>query len=465
MKEDSSREELSPRFRPAPVALSGVALALTLFGCGSASTPPPEDPPAPPVEALEARSGSLPLEERLNGVVRADNQVVVRPEVSGRVVEVLVESGDAVTKGQALVRIETQGLRDQLRQAEADLRLAKASAAEARARRAELEAEVTRTRRLASEALVSELQLETLEARLEAAGAVAEQAEAGVEQAAAVVDERRFDLGRAVVRAPSSGRVGRREVEVGTLAGPDTALFVLGNLDDLLVEVPLSEAMLAYIEVGHPVRITPRDAAAEAEPLRASLTRISPFLERGSFTTTAEIDLEGVDSALRPGMFVNVDVLYGESETATLVPTSALWEDPRSGVEGIYVFTESPAGAPEQVVDAPPEEPSDKDFAVELRSVRVVAEGRAVLGVEGVEPGEWVVVLGQNLLAGSDAPRARVRSTGWPRVLELQDLQRENLLADFHQKQRRLAQERGAEPPSNAEYLASARAAVSGGQP
>jgi RND family efflux transporter MFP subunit len=450
-------------------------LVAMLAGCGDEAALEEVVVPVPPVEALQARSGSLPLEERVNGVVRADNQVVVRPEVSGRVIEVLARSGDAVVQGQPLVRLDAQRLRDQLRQAEADLRLAEAGAAGARARRAELEAEVTRTRELAAQDLVSTLELETQEARWNAAQAAAAEAQARSDQAAAVVDERRFALERAVVRAPTSGRVGRREVEVGSMADPGTPLFVLGDLDDLVVEIPLTEQMLSFVRVGQPVRITPRTggragtgSGGEPQPVRATLSRISPFLERDSFTTLGEIDTEGAAAGLRPGMFVTVDVLYGESEQATLVPASALWEDPRTGVQGIYVFTE-PLGASAQVAagggtgmqaaGAMPADPSEQDFAVELRPVEVVAEGRAVLGVRGVAPGEWVVVVGQHLLAAADSPRARVRAASWERVLGLQDLQREDLLTNFLAKQQRLGRERGAQPPSNDDFLRGAPAA------
>lgn len=465
----------SPRLSGPLLTLASILLPLLLAACGTKGPVQDAEAPAPPVEALQARSGTLPLEERLNGVVRADNQVVVRPEVAGRVVEVLVRSGDAVERGQPLVRLDPQGLREQLRQAEADVRLAGAEADEARARVAELEAEVVRTRKLAAEDLVSDLDLETLEARLDAAEAAAARAAARVEQARAAVSEEEYDVDRAVVRAPASGRVGRRGIEVGTMVAPDTPLFVLGDLDDLVVEIPLTEAMLEYVEAGQPVEITPRQGS---RTLEATLSRISPFLEAGSFTTTGEIDLDfsGREDGvrLRPGMFVTVDVLYGESERATLVPASALWEDPRTGVQGIYVFTEAPAGAGTEAVEDPdgegrpepvvadegvPADPSEASFAVELRPVQVVAEGRSVLGVEGVRPGEWVVVVGQYLLAGADAPRARVRTTTWDRILGLQELQREDLLTGFLEKQQRLARERGAEPPSNEEFLRAAPAA------
>ncbi len=454
-------------------------LAALAAGCGDEAVESAETRP-PAVEALPARSGSLPLVRRVNGVVRADNQVVVRPEVAGRVVEVLVKSGEAVRQGQPLVRLEPQGLSDQVRQAEADVRLARAAAAEARAEVAELDAEVTRARVLAAEGLVSDMDLETLEARLDATQAASDSAEARVEQAGATLDERRFGLERAVVRAPASGHLGRRGVEVGTIVDPGTALFVLGDLDDLVVEVPLTEGMLAYVEEGQPVAVRPRDDRSAGDGrgpgagdrvFEANLSRISPFLERGSFTTTGEVDLPG-DVSLRPGMFVTVDIRYGESERATLVPATSLWEDPGSGTTGVYVVAED-AGL------TPPDDPSPRSEGrraedvpdtvrrVAFRPVTVLAEGSGLVGVEGVEPGAWVVTVGQHLLdrqradAEDEPVTARVRSTSWQQVTALQDLQREDLLQGFVDKQRKLARVFGAELPENEAEAEAALARVS----
>jgi len=454
-----------------PLAL---LLAFLTAGCGGEAAEAPEARP-PAVEALPAKAGSLPLVRRVNGVVRADNQVVVRPEVAGRVVEVLVKSGESVRQGQPLVRLEPQGLREQVRQAEADVRLARAAAAEARAQVAELDAEVTRTRTLAAEDLVSDMALETLEARLDAAQAAADSAEARVEQSTSSLDESRFGLERAVVRAPSSGRLGRRGVEVGTIVDPGTQLFVLGDLDELVVEVPLTEGMLSFIEEGQSVEVRPRGdgsgdgrgPGAAGRVFAATLSRISPFLEPGSFTTTGEIDVEG-DVALRPGMFVTVDIRYGESERATLVPASTLWEDPGSGTTGVYVVEEADGLAPP--ADPRPrsegrraEDVPDTPRRVAFRPITILAEGSGLVGVEGVEPGTWVVTVGQHLLdrreadAEGEAPTARVRATSWEQVIDLQELQREDLLQGFVDKQRKLARVLGASLP---ESEAAAEAAL-----
>lgn len=427
-------------------ALGTLSLAVTLAACVPGEKEGAEDrgPQAvPAVEALPARSGTLPLEERVSGRVRSHNQVVIRAEIEAPIVEVMAASGAAVERGQPLVRLDDNALREQLRQAEANLRLTAAEAAEARARVAELEAQVVRTRALAAEELVSELELETQEARRAAGKAGAEAAEARVDQARATVDERRDALGKTLVRAPVSGHVGQRNAEVGMIADPATPLFVVGDLSELIVEIPLTESMLSYVRSGLPVRIT---AQSLAQPLRAELSRVSPFLAAGSFSTVGEVDVANPDGRLQPGMFVTVDVLYGESESATLVPSSALWEDPRSGVVGVYVV--DMAGAVPASTEL-----SDEERGVEFRPVDVLAEGAATVGLRGVEQDEWVVIVGQHLLHGQDATSARVRPTTWERVLELQGLQREDVLRGFLDKQQRLARTRGAEPPTNREFL------------
>lgn len=438
---------------PARAGLSLICLPLALLAGCSRPQAEAEPAPAPAVEAVQAKSGALPLVERLSGTVKARNQVAIRPEIEARVVEVLVESGAAVRRGQPLVRLDDRRLQDQLRQAAASLQLAEASAAEARARVAEAEAETVRSRRLAEDELISPLDLETLEARLDAVEAAAAQSEARVAQAKATLAERRSDLARAVVRSPVDGRVGQRNAEVGMLADPGGVLFMVGDLGELRVEIPLTEAMLSYLEEGQRVRILP----ADGEPIEARLTRISPFLDERSFSTVAEIDLAADgDPTLRPGAFVAVDVYYGESERVTLVPASAAWEDPQSGVLGVYVLTS--ADGLEPPAEGETAALGERGHPVELRPVEVRAEGGGTLGVEGVDEGEWVVVQGQQLLAGVAAGElaARVRPASWERVLALQDLQREDLLRRFLAKQRRYAEERGARPPSNEEYLAPA---------
>jgi len=218
---------------------------------------------------------------------------------------------------------------------------------------------------------------------------------------------------------------------------------VVGDLDDLVVEIPLTEEMLGRVEEGQPVRI--RAAGTGAAPLVGRLARISPFLAASSFSTVGEVDVDNRGGTLRPGTFVTVDVVYGHSEPATLVPAVALWEDPRTGAAGVFVMAADGA--------APDGELSAAARPVALRPVELLAAGDGAVAVRGVEPGEWVVTVGQHLLARDGAGAARVRATTWERVERLQSLQREDLLEGFLAKQREIARTRGATPPTHEEYV------------
>lgn len=429
-------------------SLSAFLFLPTIFvlasACGGEGDPEAdaEGTEKPYVEIVEAREGSVPLEERVSGIIRAENQVSIRAEIEAPVVEVLVRNGQAVRKGQPLVRLDPETLRDQARQAQAALEVARASVVEASSRVTEIESRAARLRSLAAENLISQQDIDTLDAELASARATAAQERARVSQAEATLAERSRALERSVIRAPISGTVGRRNAEVGMIARPSDILFVIGDLEELIVEVPLTEEMLGYVRQGQAVRI--HSARLDGGSVEGILSRISPFLETASFSTVGEIDIPNPGQRLQPGMFVQVDLLYGESEHATLVPTSALWEDPASGDMTAWIVTDPrPAGT----------EPDDT-ATVERRKISVIGEGRLAAAVGGVQPGEWVVVLGQHLFREPKG-EARLRSTTWERVAELQNLQREDLLADYLAKQQRLAEMIGKRPLGNEEFLGS----------
>ena len=397
---------------------------------------------APLVEAVQARAGALPLTERVTGTVKARNQVEIRAEVSSPIVEVYVRGGEKVRKGQPLVRHRDDELRDQLRRAEADVQVAEAGSRQERARVAELDAQVRRSRTLAQDQLISAAELERLEAQLAAARAGADEAEARIAQARAIANERRSALSRTLVRAPVDGWIGQRNAEVGMLPRTDSLLFVIGDLDKVIVDIPITQELLGRIRPETPVQLHPR----EGEPIRATITRVSPFLAAGSRSTVAEIELPNEAGRLTPGMSIRVDVIHGESGRATLVPLSALYEDPQSGRISVFVVSSMSGGQQEQ------------ERPVTQRAIEVVARGAGTAGVNGVNAGEWVVSIGQHLLARDASPAARVRAATWERVMELQGLQREDLLVQFLDKQQQIAKTRGAEPPTLEEYVGGTKA-------
>jgi len=434
----------------ARLASVSLTLLLLLSGCGGSSNNGPQpsqgqsDNSPPSVEAVQARDGTLPLEERMSGTVQARNQVAIYPEVSQPVVAVEAQTGDYVEEGEPLVRLRRETYAQQVRQAEASLRNARAEAKGAKASLDELRAQLKRTKRLAEQEFESEQQLESLRAQVAQAEAAYEQAQAQVEQAQATLEERETALRQTVVRAPISGYVGQRNVEVGQRVGPDTRLYVMGDLDVVKVNVQVTDRMFGRIRPGQTARIR---VPQEDTVLTASVTRMSPFLSEESYSAEAEIEVPNENRLLNPGMFVEVDVAYGESERATIVPLSALYEDPASNTRGVFVAptlgTEIPVEEPDSFdEDNPP--PLTPPTPTTFREVEVLAEGEQTAGVRGVEPGDLVVTVGQNLLDNDTGGRvdARVRPLPWSRLLALQRLQDTDLLNRVLDRQQRLAKQR-----------------------
>lgn len=389
----------------------------------------------PAVEAVKARFGSLPLSERLSGTVIAKNQVALFSEISGKVSEVLVETGEKVRAGTPLVRIQDNQYKEQVQQAEAGLKISKAQLRQAQASLNELESQYKRIKTLSDKDLSSDLELERVEAQLESARADEELAQAQVDQARSNLQEQQDLLAKTIIRSPINGTVGQRNAEVGMQVNTNTRLFTVGDLDQLKIEVVLTENMLQNIEVGQTARIYAGSNDNNVEVIAAKLDRISPFLNTVTRSTEAEIDVENEGSLLRPGMFVPVDILYGESQQATIIPTSALYTNPTNGQEGVFVAT-SLGSEVEAIEDSSSDGPSalTQPIDVQFRPLNVIAEGRMELGVSGIEPGSWIVTVGQDLLS-QGRNQARVRTSTWERILSLQGLQRQDLLNQVLEEQ------------------------------
>ncbi|WP_263791718.1 efflux RND transporter periplasmic adaptor subunit [Salinibacter sp.] len=434
----------------ARLAFVGLTFFLLLSGCGSSSDE--GDAPRrgqgnsspPSVEAVQARDGTLPLEERMSGTVRARNQVAIYAELSQPVVAVEAQTGDYVEKGEPLVRLRRVTYEQQVQQAKAALRTAKAEAQGARASLRELRSQLKRTERLADQDFESQQQLESLRAQVEQAEATYEQAQAQVEQAESALQERETTLRRTVVRAPISGHVGQRNVQVGQQVGPDTRLYTIGDLDSVKVHVEVTDRMFGRVRPGQTARL---HVPQQDTVIQASVTRMSPFLSEESYSAEAEIVVPNASGLLNPGMFIEVDVAYGESERATIVPLSALYENPGSNARGVFVAptlgTEIPVDVPESFDEANPP-PLTPPTPTTFREVEVLAEGQQTAGIRGVEPGDWVVTVGQNLLESGAGERvdARVRPVPWSRLMALQRLQDTDLLNRVLERQQRLADQR-----------------------
>lgn len=406
-------------------------MALLLTGCGSDGerTGNNNNVSIPSVETVQAQFGSLPLEERLSGIVRAQKQVEIYPRISAPVEEVYVQNGDRVDEGTPLVRLRDTEYRERVRQAEANLRINEAQVKQAEASLREAQSQLRRERVLSERDLSSEIEIERLEAQLESAEANLELALAQVDQAESNVEEQKDALTQTVIRAPIDGTVGQRAVEAGMLVNTNNRLFSIGDLNDAKVTVNLTERMLTYIQIGQNVRVHSDNLGDII--LEGQVSRISPFLGAGNFSTEAEIDIANTSDILLPGMFVTVDIFYGESEQATIIPLSAIYRHPRTGETGVFVAPDFGAEVePVEEVDSSNPPPLSDPQVVEFVPINVIARGRESAGVTGVQSGDWVVTVGQSLLINNESGTARIRAVSWNRTMDLQRLKPQDLLRE-----------------------------------
>jgi RND family efflux transporter MFP subunit len=424
--------------------IAGAAAALLLAACypSADADSAGDEQTIPAVEAVQVRQGTLPLEERLAGSVVSRNQTDIYAEVSGRIVEVLASDGDRVEAGAPLVRLRATDFEEQLLQAEAGLRVADARVKQAEANNTRAQAALRRMETIVQRNLGSAAELEGAQAEALSAEAELLLMQAERQQAASLVEERRSALGETTIRAPITGIVGGRNAEIGQVATTSAPLFVIGDPSSMRVTITLTQRMLGYIETGTPVNIV-SDAAPE-QPLVAKISRISPFLHPVTRTTNAEIDVEEHRTLLRPGMFVTVDVLYGESEAATLVPNNAIYTDASEGREGVWIARVDEANAPLEPGSgaAPPRDDLDPagPVAVEFLPIEVIARGRQSAAVEGVEPGQWVVTVGHELLSRNETGKAVIQPTPWEHIMRLQQMQTRDLLDLIQRKQEEAAE-------------------------
>lgn len=423
------------------MATAAAVLLLTACYASEDGDADADEQTIPAVEAVQVRQGTLPLEERLAGSVVARNQTEIYAEVSGRIVEVLASDGDRVEAGTPLVRLRATEFEEQLLQAEAGLRVADARVKQAEANNTRAQAALRRMETIVARSLGSATELEAAQAEASSAEAELLLMQAERQQAASLVEERRIARDETTVRAPISGIVGGRDAEIGQLATTSTPLFVIGDLESMRVTITLTQRMLGYIETGTPVAIV-SDVAPD-RPLAAEVSRISPFLHPVTRTTNAEIDVEEHGALLRPGMFVSVDVLYGESEVAALVPNNAIYADSRRGMEGVWLARVDEANAPREPGlsaarrdDLDPSGPVNVEFV----PIEVVARGRLASAVEGVEPGQWVVTVGHELLSRNETGKAVIQPTPWEHIMRLQQMQTRDLLDLIQRKQEEAAE-------------------------
>ncbi|MFQ5698798.1 MAG: efflux RND transporter periplasmic adaptor subunit [Myxococcota bacterium] len=298
----------------------GLALAGLLFGCG------PEAQESRPVGApvVLANVELRDLQERIEapGELVAKNRAQIAAEVDGQITAVLVDEGDSVEPGAEIVLIDPD--RQEMRLEDAEARVAEARADVTERERSLRRTRALRRRDVASQAQVDEAatQLATARARLLAA-----QANLGVARRA---------LADSKLRAPFAGLIARRLVSRGEYVRSGQPLFELVSLDPIEVEFRVVETDSGRVRKGQPVDV--RVAPFPDRVFRATVSIISPTLDRRTRTLRVKALLHNPGGTLRPGLFARVDLGIAERHAVTMVPEEAVLQR----ADGSIVFRALP---------------------------------------------------------------------------------------------------------------------------
>jgi RND family efflux transporter MFP subunit len=256
----------------------------------------------------------LPLLQA-TGYVSARRQATVSAQITGTLVQVLIEEGDKVTAGQVIARLDDAALRAELNTALVSAEAAAAQVGQLQAQLAQAVADARRASELSGIGILSKQSEEqsltsvaTLKAQLEASLKTAEVARSQITRA-------KVNLDFTVVRAPFAGVVSEKAAEVGEIVSPLSAsggftrsgIGTIVDMDSLGIDVDVNEAYIGQVKVSMPV-----EAVLGAYPdwrIPAHVIAIVPTADKGKATVKVRIALEQKDPRIAPNMGARVSFL------------------------------------------------------------------------------------------------------------------------------------------------------------
>ena len=271
------------------------------------------------------------------GTLEAASRFSVAPKVSGRLLRLEVDIGDAVSRGQEVGRLDDDEFVQQLAQAEAELEIANANVAEAASARLVAQRDYERVRALRQRDIASESDLDAAEAQLRAAEARVKVAEATVLQRRAALETARLRLSHTRVTADWTGGgeirlVGERFADEGGTLSANEPLFSLLDIDTVRAVIFVTERDYGRLRIGQ--RAALRTNAVPGRSFEASVARIAPQFRENVRQARVELSLENQDRLLKPGMFARLEIELGREEDALVVPIDSLVR--RNGVTGLF---------------------------------------------------------------------------------------------------------------------------------
>jgi membrane fusion protein, multidrug efflux system len=299
-----------------------------------------------PVAALIAQPVELEVVLRGSANLRARERVEVLPKQAGVVGRILVEEGAVVRAGQPLAALDDEEWRLQAQQAEARAQAARDASERGVA--------------LHAQGHLADQELERL--RSEAAVAAADR------------DLARLRVRNSVIQAPIGGVVTHRFIERGQLVNSSTPAFTVADLSRLEADVGVPEREAGRVRTGQSARVRVEGVGISVP---GRVARVRPVVDPGSGTVLVTVEVEPQSAmSLRPGQFVNVDIVTETLEERIALPRTAVLVD--GAVPRVFLVEDG--------------------RAVEREVALGTSQGDQVELRQGVNPGDTVVVVGQDNL-------------------------------------------------------------------
>jgi membrane fusion protein (multidrug efflux system) len=308
-------------------------------------------PPPTAVTTLVVKQETWPSTLNLIGTATAIQGVTVSADLPGTVDKINFQSGQAVHAGDILVELDTRQERAQLAAAEADRDLARIN--------------YGRQQQLVKEGVI---------ARTEFDNASAQQ-----KSTEAKVGEIKASIDRKNIRAPFTGILGLRQVNLGQYLAAGQAIVSLQALNPIYVNFGVPQQTTSQLKVGRALKITSDDLPGVQ--FNGRVTALDSVVDQTTRNIQVQATLSNPQGRLRPGMFVQVDLSLGEARSVIELPASAINYAPYG--DSVYVVSEvkDPSGKAKKVV---------RQQFVKVEGSR----GDQVAVVSGLKPGEEVVTSG-----------------------------------------------------------------------
>jgi membrane fusion protein (multidrug efflux system) len=337
----------------AAVAVLVVGLGLVKFlqiraamAAGAAFQMPPEA-----VTTIVVHEEHWPAMLNAIGSVSAVHGVTLSADLPGVVESIDFESGRRVNAGDVLVRLDSSQERAQLAAAEAQRDLAKLN--------------LDRSRQLLEKGVVAQADFDQLAAQ-------AKQAEARVGEIRATIERKK-------IRAPFAGVLGIRQVDLGEYLNAGTPVVPVQSMDPIYVNFSLPQQQVASLRIGAEVRVS-ADSIAIVHTV-GKITAINSIVDEATRNVQVQATFENPHGVLRPGMFVDVQVVQGASASVIALPASAVSYAPYGN--SVFIVGDIPG-------------PGGKKYRGVRQQFVTLGGGRGdqVAVLSGVKPGEEVVTSG-----------------------------------------------------------------------